>query len=301
MRLLLSLIVLLVGACTTDEPGITIPDDKLVEFYASAEAQLKAQGRMRTETAPRDGQFSVKDLIRNFEQVALFDEFKVTRDRFVQSGEPARLRRWTSPVRVGIVFGPSVPAAQRRKDAADVRRYTKRLADLTGLDMRPDPGGDIGNFTVMFLNRAEQRAFGQNLQDRQLAEPAVIDAFRNSPPEAFCVAYTFANAKNPDSFGAALILVKAEHRGLMRLSCVHEEMAQAMGLPNDSFKARPSIFNDDEEFALLTKHDEILMRMLYDPRLKPGMSADDARPLLPAIAVDAVRAAGAEALIAASG
>ncbi|MCQ8205510.1 DUF2927 domain-containing protein, partial [Vibrio parahaemolyticus] len=72
-----------------------------------------------------------------------------------------------------------------------------------------------------------------------------------------------------------------------RLSCVHEEMAQAMGLPNDSPDARPSLFNDDLEFALLTDHDAVLLRMLYDPRLRPGMTAAQARPLLPAIARDA--------------
>ncbi len=75
----------------------------------------------------------------------------------------------------------------------------------------------------------------------------------------------------------------------MRKSCVHEEMAQAMGLTNDSPNARPSIFNDDEEFAFLTRHDEILLRMLYDPRLKAGMESYEVIPLLPAIARDAAR------------
>ena len=74
------------------------------------------------------------------------------------------------------------------------------------------------------------------------------------------------------------------------MSCVHEEMAQAMGLPNDSPEARPSLFNDDLEFALLTEHDAILLRMLYDPRLRPGMTAAEVRPLLPAIVGDARRA-----------
>ena len=66
-----------------------------------------------------------------------------------------------------------------------------------------------------------------------------------------------------------------------------------MGLPNDSPQARPSLFNDDLEFALLTEHDAILLRMLYDPRLRPGMTADEARPLLPAIARDARRRSSA--------
>jgi len=61
-------------------------------------------------------------------------------------------------------------------------------------------------------------------------------------------------------------------------------MAQSLGLSNDSKVARPSIFNDDEEFALLTKHDEILLKILYDRRLKPGMNNIEARPIVTKIA-----------------
>ena len=66
----------------------------------------------------------------------------------------------------------------------------------------------------------------------------------------------------------------------MRRSCVHEELAQGLGLANDSPYARPSIFNDDDEFALLTAHDEILLRLLYHPDLTPGMTPDQARPIV---------------------
>ena len=53
-----------------------------------------------------------------------------------------------------------------------------------------------------------------------------------------------------------------------------------MGLTNDSPAARPSIFNDDDEFALLTTHDEMLLAMLYDNRLSIGISAEQARPIV---------------------
>ena len=52
----------------------------------------------------------------------------------------------------------------------------------------------------------------------------------------------------------------------------------------DSPAARPSIFNDDEEFGLLTTHDELLLQMLYDPRLTPGMTAAEAAPIARVIA-----------------
>jgi Protein of unknown function (DUF2927) len=46
------------------------------------------------------------------------------------------------------------------------------------------------------------------------------------------------------------------------------------------FGARSSIFNDDEEFALLTDHDELLLRILYSPDLRPGMTPEEARPIV---------------------
>ena len=61
-------------------------------------------------------------------------------------------------------------------------------------------------------------------------------------------------------------------------------MTQGLGLPNDSPKARPSIFNDDEEFALLTDQDEMLLRILYSSELRPGMTAAEARPIVETLA-----------------
>jgi hypothetical protein len=74
----------------------------------------------------------------------------------------------------------------------------------------------------------------------------------------------------------------------MRLACIHEEVAQALGLVNDSPTARPSIFNDNEEFGLLTLHDELLLKILYDDRLTPGMSAAVAAPIVRQIASELV-------------
>jgi len=79
-------------------------------------------------------------------------------------------------------------------------------------------------------------------------------------------------------------VIRAEHPDLLRLSCLHEEIAQGLGLANDSPTARPSIFNDDEEFALLTTMDEAMLRILYSPALRPGMDEAEARPIVESLA-----------------
>jgi hypothetical protein len=96
----------------------------------------------------------------------------------------------------------------------------------------------------------------------------------------------YQDEARPDVITSAVVFFKCELEGVLRDSCFHEEMTQAMGLRNDLPDVRPSMFNDDEEFAFLTEHDEYLLRIFYDRRLKPGMSADEVRPILPEIVED---------------
>jgi hypothetical protein len=70
----------------------------------------------------------------------------------------------------------------------------------------------------------------------------------------------------------------------MRTACFHEEIAQSLGLTNDSHLARPSIFNDDDEFATLTKLDKILLQILYDSRLYSGISKQESSQILRQVA-----------------
>lgn len=266
------------------------PADDLSAFYANVQGDLTSTGRMRLDTSPADVPFTVDDLVRNFERIALRDEYVDVGGRYVRRESPALLRRWERPVRVGVVIGPSVPAADAARDRADIAAFTNRLARLTGLDMRMGTGAEV-NFLVMILSTAEQ-AMAAEATAAQFPgfQPAVLGALSGTPLDTFCTAYAFAEPTQPSTYAAVMVLIRAEHPPLTRLSCVNEEMSQAMGLPNDSPDARPSLFNDKLEFAFLTEHDEILLRMLYDPRLRPGMTVAEVRPLLPAIARDAMAA-----------
>jgi hypothetical protein len=61
-------------------------------------------------------------------------------------------------------------------------------------------------------------------------------------------------------------VIRAEHPDLMRLSCIHEESPKALALATTAPTARPSIFNDDEEFALLTRHGRVDAEDALQPR-----------------------------------
>jgi hypothetical protein len=261
--------------------------ESLDSFYASIERDLVSSGRMRRDVAPADAPYTIDDLVRDFERVALHDEYVDVGGKYVHGEVPAPLRRWSRPVRVAVMTGSSAAPEDASRDRANVAAFTHRLARLTGVDMALGSGEDV-NFLVLFMTSGERIAFADQVKQHYPEfAPAVVAALRDTPLDNFCLAYAFSEPDDPTTYSAVIVLIRAEHPPLTRLSCVHEEMAQAMGLPNDSPEARPSLFNDSLEFALLTEHDAILLRMLYDPRLRPGMTADEARPLLPAIARDA--------------
>ncbi len=256
---------------------------RLEQYYAAVQSRLLSQGLMRTDGGGPDAPFTPRTLAQDFQRIALFDEYTVRGNHFVAQATPSTLRRWNKPIRISILFDERIPKATREKDRKNVAAYAQRLSRLTGVPMRITDKNP--NFHIMFLYRDRQRAIGPELQRRIPGIGSiVVNEIQNMPRSTYCVAYAFAEPDNGSAYDSALIIIRAEHPDLMRLSCIHEEMAQAMGLANDSPEARPSIFNDDEEFALLTRHDELLLRMLYDRRLKVGMTADQTRLIVPAIA-----------------
>ncbi len=276
-------------ATRPDTLTVSEESQRIAAYYASVQARLISQGKLRQEYAPKDALFTPDDLVRNFEKVALFDEYALNSGSFVEQQTSSYLRRWTKPVRIGLYFGPSVTPEQREIDRKTVFQFANRLSALTGLSIRLSDFKNA-NFIMLFMNRDSQKTETPLLaEDVPQLLPSIIKEIQNSPRNIFCVAYALSNADRPTVYSGAVILVKAEHSQIMRNSCIQEEMTQALGLANDGPDIRPSIFNDDEEFALLTRHDELLLKMLYDPRLKVGMTPEIARPVLQQVAENALK------------
>jgi hypothetical protein len=266
---------------------VTAPSVASIEaraYYARIERNLRSQGLLRMDGGGRDTPFGVRDLTENFLRIALYDEYVAGPGRFVARTTESRLRRWEQPLRIGIDFGPSVPTAQRATDRSNIAAFGQRLSTLTGLGIRVDPVRP--NFHVLILNEDEREDIGPYVARLVPGiDRSAIDAITQMHPTTYCIVFAFSPGGNP-AYTRALAVIRGEHPDLLRLSCIHEEMAQGLGLANDSPSARPSIFNDDEEFALLTRQDQLMLRILYDRRLRPGMTLNEARPVVEAIAAE---------------
>ena len=254
----------------------------LARYYRQVQDDLLTRGLLRTDGGGPDTRFDADDLVDDFENIAFFDEYTRTASSSGR-GAAGELSRWSGPVRLGIEFGASVPRDQRTKDTNSITGYVNRLARITGHPIAMTKGSP--NFHV-FVAGEDDRAYVQ-ARIKQLIptiSPSELAMFGNLPRSFYCLVIAVSGSRDRNSYTRAVALIRAEHPDLVRLSCIHEEIAQGLGLPNDSPEARPSIFNDDDEFALLTNHDELLLKMLYDPRLKPGMTAEQARPVTRIIA-----------------
>lgn len=98
-----------------------------------------------------------------------------------------------------------------------------------------------------------------------------------------CIALAVQDPEQAGRIVAAAIAIGTDIPDGQRRHCILEELVQAMGLPNDACHYRPSLFCEKDRVFALTGADQILVRTLYDPRLKAGMKRAEALPLARAI------------------
>ncbi|WP_299925496.1 DUF2927 domain-containing protein [uncultured Pelagimonas sp.] len=259
--------------------GPSAASKELMDYYARVQNDLLVRGLLRTDGGGPDTAFTDTMLIRNFEQIALAEEYERGAGLTPSSGTPSAVKKWTKPIRMVTEFGAGVPKDQIAEDQARVAAYAARLARITGHPIQmsaQDP-----NFHVLFMSEDDTSKIAPRIQ--QLVPdvtPSALRVFDDLPRSIHCLVVAFSDTINGYDYGQAIAIIRSEHPDLLRRSCIHEEIAQGLGLGNDDPRARPSIFNDDDEFALLTTHDEMLLKILYDPRLRPGMTRDQARPVV---------------------
>ena len=251
-------------------------------YLAQVESSLVSRGKLRTDDGRSLGAITPEQLTEAFVQTALHDEYSRDGDRLVARRQAAALRRWEVPVNMQVEYGASISPAQRGRIGSDIRSFAARLQRATGHPVSVTQSG--GNFLVLLLSEDERRASGPRLSALVPGIPASdVAALTDLAPQNYCTVFAYSRG-NGSSYVRAVALIRSELPNRLMLSCIHEELAQGMGPANDSPTVRPSIFNDDEEFALLTYHDELLLRILYDPRLHPGMHEAEARPIVLQIA-----------------
>ena len=199
-----------------------------------------------------------------YERVVAQFAATVTSAEFVHRGPSTIVRKWTGPVRYAVVNADPF-------QTAIIRHNMETLGTLTGLQV--DQVGAIkqSNFRIVFGTRDELRKFlaatvGDDPSVRVLAQSPCFANLQIT--KAGVIEYAQAG-------------IGKENRGQLMRHCMLEELVQAFGPVNDACHFRPSLFCDGPgtHGTGLTEGDQIIMKTLYDPRLKPGMTREQAVPV----------------------
>ncbi len=191
------------------------------------------------------------------------------------------VRKWTSPIRYSIVHR----VGEEQQHSGLVEAHLTHLAQITGIRIEPARTQADANYLVV-LTREEQLD-----ADTELYAGADQDGRRQGfSRDSMCLASFRVGPKGAIVRAVAMIPVdRARGKGDL-VGCVVEELTHMMGLSNDTAKPLPTIFHHGTVRSFLTGLDYVLLKMLYDPRVRPGMKEVELRPLLQQIAVELQRA-----------
>ncbi len=82
------------------------------------------------------------------------------------------------------------------------------------------------------------------------------------------------------------VILTIDNGDFVFLDCAYEELLQSLGPINDTDSVPWTMFNDDVSMGFFDVYDQFIMNILYDPRIRAGMTVDDVRTVLPAILPD---------------
>jgi len=200
-------------------------------------------------------------IVDSFLEIALKNE---------HSSREGVVRKWTTGIR--YFFDHQVGDEDFHKQLAEM--HLQHLAEITGISIKPVASRKQANLLIIFST--EQRLAVELKKNFHAGASGVDYMMRHS----VCLGHFATTAQGAIRQATVIIPVdRARARGKL-VSCIVEELTQVMGLPNDSVDVYPSIFNDLSIYMLLTGLDYLLLKILYDPRLIPGMDRSQAAPVV---------------------
>jgi hypothetical protein len=221
-----------------------------------------------------DQKYDVKDVRRFAEDVV------------IGSKPGARLVKWTeAPVirletlssgpRVDTGKPTTIPAVTSIQHYAALQKHVSDLASLTGLPIRlmPRDIGSGGDIVITIVPRVAMSA---------VPFPGVPAKMMNDlmgPSRCYFVIWPEADW----TIAKARVVINSMLDESHITHCLFEELTQSFGLPHDSDRLRPSVFNESAMLLELSRLDRILVRTVYDPRISKGLSLGEFREQADAI------------------
>lgn len=236
-----------------------------VSCVSAAAAEQPAAVQISARQAAERIDFSDGEIKDGFFKTALGAELAF-------DGADGRIRKFAGPVRV-FVEGR---APRSRTDLARVIADIAARVDHIDLAMTADEGE--ANVVVTLVRKGD---FASTVKSRYGAQRAKQIEARLQPE---CL--SGIGIDKEFNIRRAEIILPVDAGEFTLLDCAYEELLQVLGVVNDDRSVPWTMFNDDVQMGFFDIYDQHLVNILYDPRIKAGMTREEAEAVMPKLLPD---------------
>lgn len=188
------------------------------------------------------------------------------------AGRVDRIRKYEIPVRVFTDGGSATRKKQIGKVVADIGRRVQHL------NIAMVENGNEANVTVKLVRDRDlyptlASFYGEDRANeiRTSLDPQCLSGFRKN-----------------DQFEIERsdVILTTDNGDFTFYDCAYEEMLQSLGPINDTNSVPWTMFNDNVSMGFFDIYDQYLLNILYDPRIKAGMTVQQVRAVLPQVLAD---------------
>src|SRR5437016_12825548 len=234
--------------------------DMLVPCTAFADIPAIAQ-RQRTEKKT----FTDSEIIEGFMKTAFGAEYHL-------AGRVDRIRKYEAPVRVFADGNRADRKLQLAKVVADIAQRVQHL------DIAMAETSNSANVTVKLVRdrdlfRTISTFYGSERarEIKTSLDPQCLSGFRKN--DKFEIEHSD-------------VILTVDNGDFTFLDCAYEELLQSLGPINDTSTVPWTMFNDNVSMGYFDVYDQYIMNVLYDPRIKAGMTVAEVKAVLPDVLAD---------------
>ena len=246
--------ILFIATLTALTIPIALPPPAAAELPAAA-------ARQRAEKK----NFTDSEIVEGFMKTAFGAEYHL-------AGRVDRIRKYEVPVRVFADGARADRKAQIAKIVADIAAHVRHL-DIAMVDNNDNANvlvklvRDRDLFRTISTFYGEERAKEIN----STLDPQCLSGFRKN--EKFEIEHSD-------------VILTVDNGDFIFLDCAYEELLQSLGPINDTATVPWTMFNDNVSMGYFDVYDQYLLNLLYDPRIKAGMTVQEVRAVLPEVLAD---------------
>ncbi len=209
--------------------------------------------------------FTDAEIVEGFLKTAFGAEFQL-------AGRVDRIRKYVTPVRVFADGNRADRKAQLAQVVADIGKRVQHL-DIAIVSHAEDANITVKLVRDRDLSRTIAKDYGRDRarEIKTSLDPQCLSGFRKND------AYEIERSN---------VILTVDNGDFVFFDCAYEELLQSLGPINDTSSVPWTMFNDKVSMGFFDVYDQYILNLLYDPRIRPGMTVDEVKAVLPAALAD---------------